>query len=73
VDLGSAVLSAQLAIDELVGEERRGRVRISEAPLVEGTVIGAVQANTGSDLDEVDEAARGTATMAKVKVKDERG
>jgi phosphoenolpyruvate---glycerone phosphotransferase subunit DhaM len=71
VDLGSAVLSAQLAIDELVGEERRGRVRISEAPLVEGAVIGAVQASTGSGLDEVDQAARGTATMAKVK--DERG
>jgi hypothetical protein len=30
-----------------------------------------VQASTGSGLDEVDQAARGTATMAKVK--DERG
>jgi PTS hybrid protein len=67
VDLGSAVLSAQLAIDELVDQERRSRVRISEAPLVEGAVIGAVQASTGSDLDEVDEAARAAATMAKVK------
>jgi phosphoenolpyruvate---glycerone phosphotransferase subunit DhaM len=67
VDLGSAVLSAQLAIDELVEEERRGRVRISEAPLVEGAVIGAVQASTGSSLDEVDGAARAAATMAKVK------
>jgi dihydroxyacetone kinase DhaKLM complex PTS-EIIA-like component DhaM len=67
VDLGSAVLSAQLAIDELVDQERRSRVRISEAPLVEGAVIGAVQASTGSALDEVDEAARAAATMAKVK------
>ena len=67
VDLGSAVLSAQLAIDELVDHERRSRVRISEAPLVEGAVIGAVQASTGSALDEVDEAARAAATMAKVK------
>ena len=32
VDLGSAVLSAQLAIDELVDEAIRGRVRIAEAP-----------------------------------------
>jgi PTS hybrid protein len=67
VEFGSAVLSAQLAVDELVGEARRGRVRISNAPLVEGAVIGAVQASTGSDLDEVDQAATETATMAKVK------
>ncbi|HEU4396998.1 MAG TPA: dihydroxyacetone kinase phosphoryl donor subunit DhaM [Actinomycetota bacterium] len=67
VDLGSAVLSAQLAIDELVGEARRGRVRISDAPLVEGAVVGAVQASTGSDLGEVDQAAMEAATMAKVK------
>jgi phosphoenolpyruvate---glycerone phosphotransferase subunit DhaM len=67
VDLGSAVLSAQLAIDELVDEEVRGRVRIAEAPVVEGAVVAAVQASTGSSLDEVDEAARGAATMSKVK------
>ena len=66
-DLGSAVLSAQLAIDELVAEDQRARVRIAEAPLVEGTVIGAIQASTGSSLDEVDAAARGAATMRKVK------
>jgi PTS hybrid protein len=66
-DLGSAVLSAQLAIDELVDEERRGRVRIAEAPLVEGAVIAAIQASTGSSLDEVDAAARGAAGMGKVK------
>jgi PTS hybrid protein len=67
VDLGSAVLSAQLAIDELVDETRRGRVRLSNAPLVEGAVVGAVQASTGSDLDEVDQAATETAATAKVK------
>jgi phosphoenolpyruvate---glycerone phosphotransferase subunit DhaM len=67
VDLGSAVLSAQLAIDELVEEEIRGRVRIAEAPVVEGAVFAAVQASTGSNLDEVDAAARGAATMTKVK------
>ena len=66
VDLGSAVLSAQVAIDELVDEEIRGRVRIAEAPVVEGAVVAAIQASTGSSLDEVDEAARGAATMSKV-------
>jgi PTS hybrid protein len=67
VDLGSAVLSARMAIEELVGEEHRGRVRISEGPLVEGAVSGAVQASTGSSLDEVDEAATRAATMPKAK------
>jgi PTS hybrid protein len=67
VDLGSAILSAQLVIDELVDEEIRGRVRIAEAPVVEGAVFAAIQASTGSNLDEVDAAARGAATMTKVK------
>ena len=67
VDLGSAVLSAQLAIDELVEEEARDRVRIAEAPVVEGAVVAAIQASTGSSLEEVDRAARGASTMAKVK------
>jgi phosphoenolpyruvate---glycerone phosphotransferase subunit DhaM len=67
VDLGSAVLSAQLAIDEFVDEETRGRARIAEAPVVEGAVVAAIQASTGSSLEEVDRAARGASTMAKVK------
>ena len=70
VDLGSAVLSAQLAIDELVEEDTRGRVRIAEAPVVEGAVVAAIQASTGSGLDEVDRAARGAATMSKVKAEE---
>ena len=67
VDLGSAVLSAQRAIDEFVEAATRGRARIAEAPVVEGAVVAAIQANTGSSLDEVDQAARGAATMVKVK------
>ena len=67
VDLGSAVLSAQVAIDELVEAETRDRVRIAEGPLVEGAVVAAIQANTGSTLDEVGQAARDAATMVKVK------
>jgi PTS hybrid protein len=67
VEFGSAVLSAQVAIDELVDEELRPRVRIAEAPVVEGAVVAAIQASTGSSLEEVDQAARGAATMVKVK------
>jgi len=67
VDLGSAVISTRMAIDELLEDELRGRVRISEGPVVEGAVIGAVQASTGSALDEVAKAAARAATLPKVK------
>jgi phosphoenolpyruvate---glycerone phosphotransferase subunit DhaM len=67
VDLGSAVISTRMAIDELIAEEQRDRVRISEGPVVEGAVIGAVQASTGSALDDVARAAARAATMPKVK------
>jgi dihydroxyacetone kinase DhaKLM complex PTS-EIIA-like component DhaM len=42
-------------------------VRIAEAPVVEGAVVAAIQASTGSSLEQVDQAARGAATMVKVK------
>jgi phosphoenolpyruvate---glycerone phosphotransferase subunit DhaM len=67
VDLGSAVLSASMAIDELVADDVRARTRIAEAPVVEGAVVAAVQASTGSDLDAVEAAAVEAATMRKVK------
>jgi phosphoenolpyruvate---glycerone phosphotransferase subunit DhaM len=67
VDLGSAVISTRMAIDELLPDELRGRVRISEGPVVEGAVIGAVQASTGSSLEEVATAAATAATLPKVK------
>jgi dihydroxyacetone kinase DhaKLM complex PTS-EIIA-like component DhaM len=41
--------------------------KVAEAPVVEGAVVAAIQAGTGSSLDEVDQAARGAATMVKVK------
>jgi dihydroxyacetone kinase DhaKLM complex PTS-EIIA-like component DhaM len=59
------VLSAQLAIDELVEEETR-RVRIAEAPVVEGAVVAASSQHR-LQPDEVDQAARDAATMTKVK------
>lgn len=55
-DLGSAVLTAETALDFL-DDEQRMRVRIAEAPIVEGAVAAAVAAATGSDLDAVLAAA----------------
>jgi len=59
LDLGSAVLSAEMAL-ELVDPAVAQRTRLSSAPLVEGLVAAVVTAATGSDLDGVaSEAARG--------------
>ena len=47
VDLGSAVLSAELARD-LLAPARAGRVLVCGAPLVEGAVAAAVQIGLGA-------------------------
>jgi len=52
VDLGSAVLSAETAL-EFLDEELRKNVRIADAPIVEGAIVAAVQASTGAGLEEV--------------------
>lgn len=65
LDLGSAALSLELALEELEPSERE-RVHVSEAPLVEGAVLAAVQASIGASLAEVAAAADGAATMRKL-------
>ena len=65
LDLGSAALSLELACEEFAAAER-ARIRISEAPLVEGAVLAAVAASVGGSIDEVMAAAAGAATMAKL-------
>ncbi|WP_231556418.1 dihydroxyacetone kinase phosphoryl donor subunit DhaM [Cryobacterium sp. MLB-32] len=56
-DLGSAILTAETALDFL-DEDTRALVRIVDAPLIEGGVAAAVAAQTGGDLDAVVAAAR---------------
>jgi phosphoenolpyruvate---glycerone phosphotransferase subunit DhaM len=64
VDLGSAVLSTQMAIEQLPDGD--GRVLLSNAPFVEGAVIAAVEASIDSDLEGVAAAALGAREMEKV-------
>lgn len=58
MDLGSAVLSAEMALEFLL-EEQRDKVRLCEAPLVEGTIAAVVQAANGADIEQVLAEARG--------------
>lgn len=57
MDLGSAVLSAEMAV-EMLPEERRAKVLLSDAPLIEGAVAAAVTAKLGSPLEQVASEAR---------------
>ncbi|GAA4264605.1 dihydroxyacetone kinase phosphoryl donor subunit DhaM [Frondihabitans peucedani] len=69
-DLGSAILTAETAVDFLDDAER-ALVVIADAPVVEGTVAAAVAAETGGSLTKVAEAAR-TATGVADPHADER-
>jgi phosphoenolpyruvate---glycerone phosphotransferase subunit DhaM len=61
MDLGSAVMSAETAL-EFLDDDVRARVLLSPAPLVEGLVGAAVVAAGGADRDRVAaEALRGLA------------
>ena len=57
-DLGSALLTTETAVDFLEDDATRERVRVVDAPLVEGAVAAAVAAEMGSGLDDVVAAAR---------------
>lgn len=52
LDLGSAVLSAEMAC-EMLDDDRRERVVISDGPLVEGLVVGMVTASAGGAMPDV--------------------
>jgi PTS hybrid protein len=56
-DLGSAILTAETALD-FVDDDVRERIRIADAPLVEGSIAAAVAAQIGGTLDEVVTAAQ---------------
>jgi PTS hybrid protein len=80
-DLGSAVLTAETAIDFA---EAPDRIRIADAPIVEGAVAAAVAAEAGGSIDEVVAAAEpggsepqaregGAATVLEVVLENEHG
>lgn len=53
VDLGGAEMNAEMAIEMLGDERRAARVRICNAPVVEGAVVAATEAAGGAALDRV--------------------
>jgi phosphoenolpyruvate-protein phosphotransferase/dihydroxyacetone kinase phosphotransfer subunit len=64
MDLGSALLSAEMAL-EFLSPEQRDHVYVCAAPLVEGCVAAAVQASMGANIQQVLKEAQG-ALIAKM-------
>ena len=62
-DLGSGIMSAEMAIEMLDGDIE---VRIADAPVLEGAVSAAVTSTSGASLDEVIEAAEEARTASKL-------
>jgi dihydroxyacetone kinase phosphotransfer subunit len=66
VDMGSAVMSAEMAL-EFLPDDQRSRCLISNAPLVEGASVAALHAGMGDSLEEVNRAAEAALNARKVE------
>lgn len=66
MDIGSAVLSAETVL-EMLEPEVAEKVRLVDAPFVEGAFAAGVLASTGADADECIEAAWEARTQSKLK------
>jgi len=67
LDLGSAILAAEMAL-EMLDIEQQPRVLLSFAPLVEGAVAAAIEASLGHTLAQVKQAAEKTANVAQLQL-----
>ena len=65
MDIGSAVLSAETVL-EMLSSEVREKVRLVDAPFVEGAFAAGVMASTGADAEECVEAAMEARTESKL-------
>ncbi len=62
VDLGSAVMSSEMAIEML---DDSSMVKIVDSPIVEGAVFSSVEASIGASLEEVMEVLANAKTYKK--------
>ena len=67
MDLGSAVLSTEMAL-QMLDEAVVARVRMCPAPFVEGAIAAGVQANLGSSIQEVYDEAMGALAAKKQQI-----
>lgn len=72
MDLGSALLSAEMAL-EFLTPEQQANVCLCAAPLVEGTLAAVVQASIGATLEQVFDEAVGALAMKSSQLQPQRG
>lgn len=66
VDLGSAIMSAEAAMELLAETGVEIKAKIADCAILEGAICAAVEAIAGSDLDEVLKVALEGASMTKL-------
>lgn len=64
VDFGSTLIGAKAALN-LLDSEKRSRVYIANAPIVEGAFVAAVEASMGKDVYEILKVAAEARYMKK--------
>lgn len=65
VDLGSAILSTDLAL-ELVEEPLKDKITLIDAPIVEGAVAAIIQAGISDDVAEIIHTAMAAKELQKL-------
>ncbi len=66
MDLGSSVMTAEMAVEMLSGCE----MRLLDAPLVEGAVIAAMESRFGASLEAIAEKVQETRSFKKMEAQD---
>jgi dihydroxyacetone kinase phosphotransfer subunit len=64
-DLGSSVLSSRGAMG-MLSDEDAAKIVIADAPVLEGAMLAAVEASTGSDLPAVAQIAEEAKNLKKI-------
>jgi dihydroxyacetone kinase phosphotransfer subunit len=67
LDMGSAVLGAEMAV-EMLPLEQQAKCLLSNAPLVEGAIVAALQASLGQSLAAVNAAAEDALRIHKFEM-----
>jgi phosphoenolpyruvate---glycerone phosphotransferase subunit DhaM len=69
MDIGSAVLSSETVL-EMLEPEVAAKVRLVDAPFVEGAFAAGILASTGANVEECIEAAQDARTESKLHDKE---
>ena len=64
-DLGSSIISSEMAIDMIDDDALTEKIHLVDCPLVEGAFTGVVQASVTDDVDEIIDVSKKARDMHK--------